>query len=344
MNYRTTLTAALVAATVSAGALGLSTYLYLENIHVDWWLAGMIAAVIAFLFGLVWHILLHATDTVRHGKGMVTMILVGIFLVAAALPITGRGMATLLGGENALRTAQTVNLSEFDAALSEAYVQVQDQEGVLTAILQAEAQTGALAQQEATSGQGPRFRDLIAAQRMYDQGAQTVGEELARGAAFYEDGADALARARANVGNEVAFDNAIADVQLAIRNLNGINVVPDAKQIGVVVTSQGGALPKLDDVSRQLHRSVEAFEPTPVTVPVYAPITAAGEVASVGDNLSYWSTAAFIDVLPFVLMIMLMVFWNETGLRHAPAPRREKSSEEQRIERENVIGLPQAAE
>ena len=320
MNYETSAHWARGLAVVVSAFVGVAYGLHLHNTSGSTYVAVGFGLLFAVILAGVWHVLLWKTQLARHNATRAVLLAMGIFLTVGAIIISGRAVTTLIGGNAVLKEDQAIVLQEFEGALSDAYQMVQDQDEIVSAILQASTQMEMLANEEGRGGQGPRYRNLMELSAYFYERGNEAQALVDTGDDIYQTGSTALSAARKQLGDEAAFDEAIATAQMAIRDLNGIDASGIALKAGVLTHETGGKMPQTNAVTNQLHATVKGLKPEPVEVPVYDSLTANESVAISGKTAGYWFTSIIVESVPLLMMILLMLTWREPLMREPDNP------------------------
>lgn len=325
-----------IAATIAAGVVAFGAAIGFFDMTDSWPLAVLGGVGIASILGLGWWNLITAASKTRRAGAQAGVVTLGVVLVAIALGTSGWALATAIGGKQALSAYQVRALSEHETALTEAHSRALAQNDLVDTVRQNATATRLLGREEARTGEGPLFRSYERTASNLDTAAADMESKVSGAAAIYEDGRAAVAQANESLGNAEGFRMALADIAMAIRDLNAIDVSDDILSIGMVGLNDKG-LPELSGLTQDLRNAAESSETEPVEVPSYVSATRAEATLS-ERPAGAWIAAAAIDTAPLLMLLMVILLGREPLLREERQARRHVTEDDIREQEARIDG------
>jgi hypothetical protein len=300
--------------------------------------------VIAGALAIAWHVVLLAGARVHTPLGIIGTALAGALLLLVAAGASSWPVATVLVGGPAQRhhLAESAKAEErgFNAALANIQAEAPMIENTTAAgssmrALAAVETEGGLSKK---TGPGPRVGMLNAAAGNFDHIADTMRALLDHAHELQERGRALLVRLQAAITDDPAvFAHRAADLQGVTAELDTIRLTPLVAGAGiskVEINWNDPAVQQIktgfDLVTTKLQAAAKAIADArqPVDLPLFEPMTAReATLAYTGNVLGGWVSAAALDMIPGIFLLLVMMTPRDHTLFNAVRHRHDDDSD-----------------
>jgi hypothetical protein len=281
-------------------------------------------SVIAATLAIAWHVVLLAGARVHTVCGIIGTAAAGALLLLVAAGASSWPVATVLVGGPAQRhhLAESVKAEErgFNAVLANIQAETPMVENTAAAANSMRALAGIETEGGLSkkSGPGTRVKILNAAADSFDHLADTMRALLEHAHELQERGRGLLVRLQAAItGDPAVFAQRAADLQGVTAELDTIYLTPLVAGAGIAKVEINWDDPAVhqiktgfDLVTTKLQAAAKAIADArqPVELPLFEPMTAReATLAYAGHVLGGWVSAAALDMIPGIFLLLVMM-------------------------------------
>lgn len=350
MNYKTLTALAGIGAMIAATTVSIGATLGLHSITDNWFIAAPFGIGLGLVIGILWHMTIQSAASARRGLNRWALVIIGMVLVGIAISTSSWSLATAIGGKQALQGVHVEAIQTHADALYAAHNRVRQQSALIDVTGQVATAYAGASESEASGGLsgragfGPKAQKYALVADSFRGAASDMQGTLDEAQTTYKAGQAQLndARRAMSTGDKMAVSNALNAVQSTISDLNAVDITGNVANTGIVnfTTGTKGVSQVADDeLTSKVQQTAASIDTTPIPVPVFVPTSQATAIVDrAGDVPLAWIMAISFDFLPFALLVLVLLLWNEPLMREAAMPKRT-SDDEIRTREENVVGF-----